>query len=119
MRTVASTHQTVYGNSPLLAVMWTLSSKLREHWISEFLNFRLDKLTPFSFSLWAYQVTVVIKSLPANTGDVRDTGLIPGSGRSSGGGHGNPLQHSCLENLMDRGAWRAIVHIGSHRVGHG
>ena len=39
-----------------------------------------------------------------------DTGLIPGLGRSPGGGHGNPLQYSCLENLMDRGAWRATVH---------
>ena len=43
-------------------------------------------------------------------GDSRDTGLIPGSGRSPGGGHGNPLQYSCLENPMDRGAWWATVH---------
>ena len=42
--------------------------------------------------------------------DLRDVGLIPGLGRSSGGGHGNPLQYSCLENPMDRGTWRAIVH---------
>ena len=42
--------------------------------------------------------------------DVRDTGSIPGSGRSHGGGHGNPLQYSCLENPMDRGAWQAAVH---------
>ena len=42
--------------------------------------------------------------------DVRDEGSIPGSGRSPGGGHGNPLQCSCLENPLDRGAWRAIVH---------
>ena len=47
---------------------------------------------------------------PANAGDVRDTGLIPGLGRSSGGGHGNPLQYSCLKNPMDRGAWLATVH---------
>ena len=45
----------------------------------------------------------------ANSGDIRDAGLIPGSGRSPGGGHGNPLQHSCLENPMDKGAWRATV----------
>ena len=51
-----------------------------------------------------------IENLPAKTGDARDTGLIPGSGRSSGGGNGSPLQYSCLENPMDRGAWRAIVH---------
>ena len=42
--------------------------------------------------------------------NTRDAGLIPGSGRSPGGGHGNPLQYSCLENPMDRGAWQATVH---------
>ena len=46
---------------------------------------------------------------PANAGDIRDVGLIPGSGRSPGG-HGHLLQYSCLENLMDRGAWQATVH---------
>ena len=62
--------------------------------------------------LRAYQVAPVVKKkkkkkiLPANVGE-RDTGLIPGSGRSPGGGHGNPLQYSCLENPMDRGAWQA------------
>ena len=50
------------------------------------------------------------KEPAANEGHVRDSGLIPGLGRSSGGGHGNPLQYSCLENPMDRGAWRATVH---------
>ena len=45
-----------------------------------------------------------------NAGDARDTGSIPGSGRSPGGGHGNPLQYSCLQNPMDREAWRATVH---------
>ena len=50
------------------------------------------------------------KTLLANAGDVRDVGLIPGSIRSLGGGHGNPLQCSCLENPMDRGAWWATVH---------
>ena len=52
----------------------------------------------------------MVKKTPVNAGDVRDTGLIPGSGRSPGGEHGNPLQYSCLENSMDRGAWWAIVH---------
>ena len=52
----------------------------------------------------------MIKDLPANAGDMRDTGSIPGLGKSPGGGHGNPLQYSCLENPMDRGAWQAIVH---------
>ena len=46
----------------------------------------------------------------ASAGDVRDVGSIPGLGRSPGGGHGNPLQYSCLENSMDRGAWWATAH---------
>ena len=52
----------------------------------------------------------MVKNPPTNTGDVRDVGSIPGSGRSPGGGPGNPLQYSCLENPMDRGAGRATVH---------
>ena len=52
----------------------------------------------------------MVKILP--TGDSRDWGSIPGSRRSPGGGHGNPLQYPCLENPMDRGAWRATVHGG-------
>ena len=52
----------------------------------------------------ASQVALVVKNPPANTGDVRDMGLIPGLGRSPGGGHGNLLQYSCLKNPMDRGA---------------
>ena len=51
----------------------------------------------------------VVKNLPANAGDTGDVGLIPGLGRSPGGGHSNPLQYSCMENPMDRGAWRATV----------
>ena len=50
------------------------------------------------------------KKSPANAGDIRDAGSVPGSGRSPGGGHGNPLQYSYLENPMDRGAWWATVH---------
>ena len=56
------------------------------------------------------QVALVVKNPPANARDVRDPGLIPGLGRSLGGGHDNPLQYSCLENLIERGAWRATVH---------
>ena len=52
----------------------------------------------------------MVKNLPANTGDKRDTVLIPGSGRFPGVGNGNPFQYSCLENSMDRGAWQAAVH---------
>ena len=51
-----------------------------------------------------------VKNLAANAGDLRDADLIPGSGRSPEGGKGNPLQYSCLENSMDRRAWRATVH---------
>ena len=53
---------------------------------------------------------LVVKYLPANVGDFRDVGLIPGLVRSPGEGNGNPLQDSCLQNTMDRGAWRAVVH---------
>ena len=52
----------------------------------------------------------VVKNPPDNAGDARDVGLIPGLERSYGEGNGNPLQYSCLENSMDRGAWWAIVH---------
>ena len=57
-----------------------------------------------------FQVVLVVKNLSANAGNVRDVSLIPGSGRSPGEGHGNPLQYSCLENPLDRGAWQATVH---------
>ena len=56
-------------------------------------------------------MVLVIKNPPANAEDERDTGSIPGWGRSPGGGHGNSLQYSCLENAMDRGAWPGV-----HRV---
>ena len=52
----------------------------------------------------------MVKNPPASAGETRDAGSIPESGRSPGGGHGNPLQYSCLENPMDRGAWRATIH---------
>ena len=58
----------------------------------------------------ASQVVLVVKNLSANAGDTRHSGLIPGLGRSPGGGHGNPLESSCLKNPVDRGAWRAMVH---------
>ena len=71
----------------------------------------------FVFCFWqstdlfrASQVALVVKNLPANAGDVRDVRSVLGSGRSPGGGHGNPLRYSCLENPMHRGVWRASVH---------
>ena len=60
--------------------------------------------------MWGFQVVLVVKNLPVNAGDVRDVGSIAGSGRSPGGGHSNPLQYSCLENPMDKGACQATVH---------
>ena len=61
-------------------------------------------------ALWVSHVVLVVKNLPANAGDIRDMGSIPGLGRSPGGRHGNPLQYSCLENPKDREAWWATVH---------
>ena len=58
----------------------------------------------------------VVKTPPANAGDAGHLGLILGSGRSPGGGHGNPLQFSCLENPMDRAVWLAIQSMGLQRV---
>ena len=61
-------------------------------------------------TILGFQVVLVVKNPPAEARDIRDAGRIPGSGRSPGGGHGNPLQYSCLGNPMDRGAWRDSVH---------
>ena len=63
---------------------------------------------PLLNTMWPHQVALVVKNPPA--GDVRDSGSIPGPGRSPGEGNGNPLQYPCLENPMDRGAWWATVH---------
>ena len=59
---------------------------------------------------WTSQVAPVVRDPPAEAGDAGDAGLLPGWGRSPGGGRGNPLQCSCLENPTDRGAWRVTVH---------
>ena len=61
--------------------------------------------------LWASQVVLLVKNLPANAGDIRNAGLISGSRRFPGRGRGNPLQYSCLENSMNRGAWWTTVHM--------
>ena len=70
--------------------------------------FLLFSMCPMLY--WACQVALVVKNPPANAGDTRDLGSIPGSGRPPGEGSGSPLQYSCLENPMDRGAWGATVH---------
>ena len=72
---------------------------------------QIFKLTAPISSNGASQVALMVKNLPANAGDIRDRDLIPGSGRPPGVGYGTPLQYSCLENPVDRGAWRAMVHI--------
>ena len=59
--------------------------------------------------IWTSQVMLLVKNSSASARDLRDAGSIPGLGRSSGGGYGNPLQYFCLENPMDRGAWWAII----------
>ena len=94
-------------------------------WLWSVCLFCIDRLQFFTLRFIAYvnirficmyvlirasQVALVVKNLPADGGDRRDTGSIPGLGRSPEGGHGNPVQYSCLENPMDRGAWRATVH---------
>ena len=63
----------------------------------------------------APQVALVLKKPPANAGSIRDVGLIPGLGRAPGGGNGNSLQYSFLENPMDRGAWQPTVHGAANR----
>ena len=74
---------------------------------SPVLSFFHPSVLPFS---GAPQVVLVVKNPPASVGDIRDVGSVPVSGRSPGGGHGNPLQLSCLEHPMDTGVWQATVH---------
>ena len=62
------------------------------------------------YRLWTSQVVLLVKNPPAKAGDIRDPGSIPGLRRSPEGGHGNPLQYSCLEIPMDRGAWQITVY---------
>ena len=64
----------------------------------------------FKGNCGASQVVLVVEYLSANAGDLRNAGSIPGWGRSPGEGHDNPLQYSCLENPMGKGAWQAMVH---------
>ena len=78
------------------------------HWIDIGTFDRRCQFTDQAFI--KHVVALVAKNPPASAGDKREVGLIPGSGRFPGGGHGNPLHYSCLENPLDRGAWRATVH---------
>jgi len=78
--------------------------------ITDLPPYHLPFSSVISLQYGASHVASVVKNKPANAGDVRHLGLTPGLGRSSGEGHGNPLQYSCLENSMARGAWQATVH---------
>ena len=79
-------------------------------WLEKLQSWDSKLSSPWEQIVNASQVAQVLKNLPVNAGDVREAGLIPWSRRSPGGGYGNPLQCSCQENPMDRGAWRATVH---------
>ena len=81
---------------------------LRESWGKS--RTRTPAVREASDALGGFPGASAVKSLPANAGDSGDVGSIPGSGRSPGRGHGNPLQYSCLENPMDGRAWWTIVH---------
>ena len=72
----------------------------------------------FTYNMYYMQTVLVVKNLLTKAGDLRDGGSIPGSGRSSGEGHSNPLQYSCQEIPMDRGAWQGLSSIGLQRVRH-
>ena len=95
------------------------------NWSAEFLTQLTDgKDTPWTVDVSSFlllkhasQVALVVNNPPANVGDIRDVGSVPGLGRSPDRGRDNPLQYSCLENSMDRGAWRATIH-GIARVGY-
>ena len=81
---------------------------IRRNWktAAKFVVYGLDENMVYA---WSSQVVLVVKNPPANAGDIRDMGSIPGSGRFPGIANGNPLQYSCLESLA-KGAWRAMVH---------
>ena len=73
-------------------------------------NLKIMLYTVYPILNWGFPVVLVVKNSPAKAGNTRDVGSTLGSGRSPGGGHGNPLQYSCLENPRDRGAWQIMVH---------
>ena len=87
--------------------------------VGELVNDLASCLVPVLCEPGASQVALVVKSLPASAGDIRDVSSIPGVGRSPGAGNGHPLQYSCLENPVDRGVWRAeVLRVAKSRTGH-
>ena len=116
-----------YGFSSLKSPVSSNSQFLRICFIQVYRFIGIKLITPFfvvlpifsvhvspfvlSYSVHgASQVALVVKNPPTNAGGIRDTGSVLGSGRPLEEGHGSPLQYSCLENPMDRGAWQATVH---------
>ena len=100
-----------------------MGSPIKTEWKQTIRPENLGENHPVRLPSWTSQVALVVKNLPANAGNKRDAGLIPGLGRSLGEGNGTPLQYSCLENPMDtRTPWTEepgeLQSIGSHRVGH-
>ena len=101
--------------------MMSLSLPIVSDWLLDDLQTFFTQSRTLNISVWFYFLVLyytsgdfpgsaVVKNSPSNAGDTRDSGLIPGLGRSPGEGNSNPLQYSCLGNFMDRGAWRARVH---------
>ena len=98
-----------YGlpQTPQKHMCWHTQSSMR-YWVKKIKN-SMVPFNTYTYMTWASQVALVVKSSPASPGDIRDSGSILGLARSPEGGHGNPLQYSCLENLIYRWAWQAIV----------
>ena len=94
-------------SSPVPALFYL---RINFHLFLKFVYFWLED-NCFTILCWlGFPHDAVVKNLSANAGDARDVGLTPGSGRSPGWANGNPFQHSCLENSMDRGVWRVTAH---------
>ena len=104
-------HYDSFPLHPLLCISQSKGhSSTWAHYCHHMKLFPKFSLQVFSHTLWASQMMLMVKNPSADTGDIRDAGLIFGSGRSTGGGNGNPRKYSCLENPLNREAWWAIVH---------
>ena len=105
----ANTHDSARGLSLTIGSQWVYSQDRAAVLESNAIG-SCPQLVTGGCQFGASQVTLVVKNPPANAGDIRDADSIPRSGRFPGRGHGNLLQHSCLENPMDRGAWWATLY---------
>ena len=93
-----------------LGASQVVSARTIQKFYFQLLSTLLEMRLPYKHTLGASQVVLVVKNPPVKAGIRRNMGSIPGSGRSPGGGNGNPLQYSCQENSMDRGSWQATAH---------